>query len=144
MVILVHRFCGWDGHGRLASAVDERPSCIIVSMQATDVLGAAVTVFGVGMGASTLLQVRRIVKRGRSDDVSIGMMVILICGSILWLAYGFVHSLVAVIATNGTWLIGATLALSVAIRYRRSPRVGTESETVRADDSVARPAAKSR
>ncbi len=85
-----------------------------------------VTVFGIGMGASTLLQTRRIVKRRRSDDVSIGMLLVLIVGAILWLAYGFVHGLTAVIATNATWLVGAVLALAATLWYRRAPAGSSE------------------
>jgi MtN3 and saliva related transmembrane protein len=90
------------------------------------VLDAVVTVFGIGMGASTLLQTRRIIKRRRSDDVSIGMLLVLIVGAALWLAYGFVHGLTAVIATNITWLVGAILALLTTLYYRRVPGAGRE------------------
>ena len=104
-------------------------------MKAIQVLDAVVTVFGVGMGASTLLQARRIVKRRRSDDVSVAMLGVLIVGAVLWLAYGFAHNLTAVIATNATWLVGASLALAATLRYRRVPGGTEPSDAVGTTDS---------
>lgn len=108
-------------------------------MQAVEVLGDVVTVFGVGMGASTLLQARRIIKRRRSDDVSVAMLLVLISGSVLWLAYGFAHDLTAVIATNGTWLVGASFSLAVTLRYRQVAKKDADpNETRVAETSGAR------
>jgi MtN3 and saliva related transmembrane protein len=94
---------------------------ILDSVQAVQVLDGVVAAVGVSMGASTLLQAWRIFRRRRSDDVSAVMLVVLIVGAVLWLAYGFVHDLVPIIATNATWLVGASLALAATLRYRRVP-----------------------
>jgi MtN3 and saliva related transmembrane protein len=114
-------------HAIRLSGLAEEPSMRHTQrVHPVEVLDAAVTAFGIGMGASTLLQARRIVKRRRSDDVSIGMLLVLITGAILWLVYGFVHGLTAVIATNATWLIGGTLTLLATLWYRRAPGASSE------------------
>ena len=57
-------------------------------MNVTTFLGIAAATFGVAMGLSPLLQLRRVVARGSSADISIPYLGVLLVGFVLWLAYG--------------------------------------------------------
>ena len=52
------------------------------------VLGVAAAVWGLVMAISPILQIRRMVARRSSDDVSLGYYVLLVPGFALWIAYG--------------------------------------------------------
>ena len=76
--------------------------------------------WGVLMAVSPILQVRRILQRHSSDDVSLGYLLVLEIGFLLWIAYGAAAgSLVLIIPNSVALLVGLTL-IAVALRLRRS------------------------
>ena len=71
------------------------------------ILGMIVTVYGLVAGASSLLQARRMVRRGTSEDVSLSFLWMYVAGYALWLVYGLsVGSLPLIIVTSPAWCRG--------------------------------------
>jgi uncharacterized protein with PQ loop repeat len=76
--------------------------------------------WGIVMGISPLLQIRRIVERGSSADVSIGYLSVLAVGFALWATYGLSIANAALVAANGVSLVVGLATIMVARRYRRA------------------------
>ena len=70
------------------------------------------------MAVSPILQIRRIVKRGSSHDVSLGAFGVLIFGFVLWIAYGVSLSNFALTLPNGVAPAVAVSAVAIVLRYR--------------------------
>jgi uncharacterized protein with PQ loop repeat len=70
------------------------------------------------MGVSPLLQIRRIVRLGSSEDVSIGYLAVLVVGFSLWIAYGLAIADAALIVPNCVALVVGITTIGVALRYR--------------------------
>jgi MtN3 and saliva related transmembrane protein len=85
----------------------------------TDLLPLAAGAWGVLMGLAPLLQIRTILQRRSSADVSIGSMAVLLVGFALWLAYGLSIGDAALIATNVTALAVTGTAIAVTLAFRR-------------------------
>ena len=88
-------------------------------MSTTTALGAAATVFGVVMGLSPILQLRTVVTRRSSGDVSVGYMAVLLVGFLLWLAYGVALGNAALIVSNTVAFVAYAATTAVVVRYRR-------------------------
>jgi uncharacterized protein with PQ loop repeat len=88
-------------------------------MSTTTALGVAATTFGVAMGLSPLLQLRTVVRRGSSDDVSVPYLVVLLVGFVLWLAYGVALGNAALVISNAVALTAYAATTAVVVRYRR-------------------------
>jgi MtN3 and saliva related transmembrane protein len=84
----------------------------------TAILGVVVTFVGVAMGLSPLLQVRTIVERRSSDDISIPFFAVLIAGLALWLSYGIALGNPALIISNAVGLASYIVAILVVLRFR--------------------------
>jgi MtN3 and saliva related transmembrane protein len=98
-------------------------------MSTTAVLGIAATLVGVAMGLSPLLQVRTILERRSSDDVSVPFFAVLIVGLALWLSYGIALGNPALIISNAVGLTSYIFAILAVIRFkgrkfRSAPRPG--------------------
>jgi MtN3 and saliva related transmembrane protein len=87
-------------------------------MSTSTALGVAATMFGVAMGLSPLLQLRTVVTRRSSDDVSIAYLCILLVGFVLWLAYGLALGNAALIVSNAVALSAYGATTLVVLRYR--------------------------
>jgi len=85
----------------------------------TDVLPLVAGAWGVLMGLAPLLQIRTILQRRSSADVSIASMAVLLVGFVLWLAYGLSIGDGALIATNATALTVTATAIAVTLAFRR-------------------------
>jgi MtN3 and saliva related transmembrane protein len=82
-------------------------------------LAFAASAWGVLMGISPLLQIRRMLCERSSRDVSLGYFAVLLIGFLLWIAYGLAAANLVLIVPNSVALIvGITLVL-VALRLRR-------------------------
>ena len=81
-------------------------------------LAAAAAIWGVVMGLSPVLQIRTIVRRGSSRDVSIGYLAVLVVGFALWIAYGTAIRNVALVVPNAVALFVCAATIVVAARYR--------------------------
>ena len=89
----------------------------------TTVLAVCASSWGVLMGISPVLQIRRMLQLRSSHTVSLGYYVILLAGFLLWISYGIAaRNLVLIVPNTIALLVGLTL-VAVALRLRR-PRSG--------------------
>jgi MtN3 and saliva related transmembrane protein len=89
----------------------------------TSVLAVTASSWGVLMGISPLLQIRRMLHERSSREVSLGYYAILMAGFLLWISYGLAaQNLVLIIPNTVALIVGLTL-IAVALRLRR-PRSG--------------------
>lgn len=84
----------------------------------SDLLPLVAGSWGVLMGLAPLLQIRTILRRRSSADVSVASMGVLLVGFALWLAYGLSIGDGALIATNVTALTVTATAIAVALAFR--------------------------
>ena len=91
----------------------------------TDALAVTAASWGVLMALAPLLQIRRMLRRRSSADISIAYLGVLEIGFSLWVAYGISLGNPAIFVPNSVaFLIGAA-TLVIAIRFQRSsPRPG--------------------
>jgi MtN3 and saliva related transmembrane protein len=89
-------------------------------MALVDALGLAAATAGILMAISPLLQIRRMLERHSSEDVSLGYLSVLQVGFLLWLSYGIALGNPALIVSNGTALVVGTGTLTVAVALRRA------------------------
>ncbi|HKY24845.1 MAG TPA: SemiSWEET family transporter [Gaiella sp.] len=87
-------------------------------MNATTALGVAAATFGVAMGLSPLLQLRRVVLRGSSADVSVPYLAVLLVGFVLWLAYGIALANAALIVSNAVAIATYAVTTAAVLRFR--------------------------
>lgn len=88
----------------------------------TDALGVLAASWGVLMAVSPLLQIRRILGRRSSADVSITYLSVLQVGFALWILYGWALGNAAIIVPNGVALVIGTATIVVALHYRHPER----------------------
>jgi MtN3 and saliva related transmembrane protein len=74
--------------------------------------------WGVLMALSPILQIRRMVQRRSSNDVSVGYFAVLIVGFALWITYGASIDNLALVIPNIVALVVALTTVVVAVRYR--------------------------
>lgn len=87
-------------------------------MNVTTALGIAAATCGVAMGLSPLLQLRRVVSRQSSADVSIPYLGVLLVGFVLWLAYGVALGNTALIVSNAVALTAYAITTITVLRFR--------------------------
>jgi uncharacterized protein with PQ loop repeat len=87
-------------------------------MTLTDLLGLTAGAFGVGMGASPLLQAARAHRRRSATDVSVAFLLVLLAGGAAWLAYGVALGNAPLIVGNGVGVMCSSAALATTLRYR--------------------------
>ena len=84
----------------------------------TDTLGAVAASWGVLMALSPLLQIRRMLERRSSADVSIAYLAVLELGFTLWIAYGIALGNAALIVPNSVAFGVGAVTIGIARRYR--------------------------
>ena len=84
----------------------------------TDSLAAAAASWGVLMALSPILQIRRMLARRSSADVSIAYLGVLELGFTLWIAYGIALGNAALIVPNSVALVIGAATIGIAARYR--------------------------
>jgi uncharacterized protein with PQ loop repeat len=82
-------------------------------------LAVAASSWAVLMGIAPLLQIRRMLREQSSRDVSVGYFLILLVGFLLWIAYGAVARIPALVAPNIVALVVGTAVIIVALHLRR-------------------------
>jgi MtN3 and saliva related transmembrane protein len=87
------------------------------------VLAVAAAVWGLAMGLSPLLQVRRMRETRSSRDVSVPYFLVLNVGFLLWFAYGVASSNLTVALPNIVAFSIGTVTIVIALRLRRDPVV---------------------
>jgi MtN3 and saliva related transmembrane protein len=81
-------------------------------------LAVAAAAWGVLMGVSPLLQIRRMVRQRSSRDVSVGYFTILLVGFGLWISYGLASRNLALIVPNTVALLIGVSTIAIALRLR--------------------------
>ena len=81
----------------------------------TDLLGAIAASYGVLMAISPALQIRRMLERQSSADVSLSYLLVLEVGFLLWIAYGVSLPNVAIIVPN---VVAVTVGLATILVAR--------------------------
>jgi len=81
-------------------------------------LALAAASWGVVMGLSPILQIRQMVASRSSADVSVGYFAVLNVGFVLWVAYGLVADIPALVWPNGVALLMSTATIVVALALR--------------------------
>jgi MtN3 and saliva related transmembrane protein len=114
----------------LASERGPNVRALSVESDVSDTLAVLAATWGVVMAISPALQIRRILQRQSSDDVSIGYLGVLLFGFCLWIAYGFSINNAALIVPNLVALAVGLVTVVVARRYRTDRR---EAEPVVTD-----------
>jgi uncharacterized protein with PQ loop repeat len=86
-----------------------------------DTLGLIAATWGVLMAVSPLLQIRRMLSRRSSADVSMAYLAVLQVGFVLWVGYGISLGNLALIVPNSVALtVGiATMAIAWSFRHGR-------------------------
>lgn len=85
-------------------------------------LAIAAAAWGVVMGVSPILQIRRMLRQRSSRDVSIGYFAVLQVGFLLWICYGIASHNVALIVPNSVALLIGVSTLAVALQLGRPTR----------------------
>jgi uncharacterized protein with PQ loop repeat len=85
----------------------------------TRALAVLAATYGVLMGVSPVLQIRRMIVRKSSSDVSVGYFGILTGGFVLWLLYGLAIRNTPLIVTNIVAVTAGVATIAVARLYRR-------------------------
>jgi MtN3 and saliva related transmembrane protein len=81
-------------------------------------LAVAAAAWGVLMGISPLLQIRRMLRQRSSRDVSVGYFAILLAGFGLWISYGIAARNLALIVPNTVAMIIGAATIAIAVRLR--------------------------
>jgi uncharacterized protein with PQ loop repeat len=87
---------------------------------ATRLLETIATVYGVGAAAAVLLQLRQMLERGSSCDVSARFFAVYTGGYVIWLLYGFSIASMPLIVVDLVGLLCGGATLAVALRLRGS------------------------
>jgi len=87
---------------------------------AQTVLAVTASSWAVLMGIAPVLQIRRMLRQRSSRDVSVGYFTILLVGFALWIAYGAVAGIIALVIPNVVALLIGVAAVIVALRLRRT------------------------
>lgn len=82
------------------------------------IFAVAAASWAVLMAVAPLLQVRRMLQRRSSTDVSVGYLLVLLPGFALWVAYGVASSDLALVVPNVVALVVASVTVACALRLR--------------------------
>jgi MtN3 and saliva related transmembrane protein len=86
------------------------------------VLALTTSIWAIAMALAPLLQVRHMLTRRSSADVSVGYLLVLLPGFALWVGYGIASgNLVLVVPNSVAFAVAAvTTAVAVALKGRRT------------------------
>jgi uncharacterized protein with PQ loop repeat len=82
-------------------------------------LAVVAAAWGVLMGVSPVLQIRQMLRRRSSRDVSLGYFAVLLIGFTLWLSYGIAARNLALIVPNTVALLAGGATIVVALQLSR-------------------------
>ena len=88
-----------------------------------DTLGAAAAAWGVLMAISPILQIRRMLARRSSGDVSIAYLLVLEFGFLLWIGYGISLTNPFIFIPNTVAAIVGAVTMLVAWTFRHGVQV---------------------
>lgn len=79
---------------------------------------------GIGAGVLTAIsmlpQLFKIIKEKKADDISFGMLIVLMAGIAGWIWYGIVKTDYPIIATNSFSFLVNSVLLGLSVRYKNS------------------------
>lgn len=79
---------------------------------------------GIGAGVLTAIsmlpQLFKILKEKKADDISFGMLIVLLAGIAGWIWYGIVKTDYPIIATNSFSFLVNSVVLGLSIKYKNS------------------------
>lgn len=79
---------------------------------------------GILTGISLLPQLVKIIQTKKAEDLSWGMLFVLLGGIILWIVYGILKNDVPIIATNSLSLVINVLIIIFSLKYRVAKNKG--------------------
>lgn len=109
----------------------------------TDILQLAAGSWGGLMGLAPVFQIRRIIQRRSSADVSLGYLAVLLVGFVLWLSYGLSIGDPAIVVTNVASLSACVATIATVVVFRTRRPAGDYEEVTRADGFTERAARRS-
>ncbi|MFL5808741.1 MAG: SemiSWEET family sugar transporter [Flavisolibacter sp.] len=74
---------------------------------------------GICTSSSLLPQLIKTIKEKKADEISKGMLVLLMTGVATWIVYGFLRDDLPIIATNGFSLLLNIIMMFMRIKYSR-------------------------
>ena len=83
-----------------------------------EIFTLAVVIFGILMSAAHFPQAQKILKTKSSKDISLVTYSIFTLGAYIWLAYGFVINELPIILSFLIAVVGITLVLLLAVKFR--------------------------
>jgi len=86
------------------------------------ILALVATAWGIAMGLSPTLQIRQMLQNRSSRDVSLGYLLVLDVGFLLWFSYGITIANWALIAANTVAFVVGTATIAVVVHLRRPRR----------------------
>jgi len=75
---------------------------------------------GVCTGVSLLPQLIKIIREKKAENISWGMLIILLCGLIGWIWYGFLKKDYPIIITNAFSLMVNLFIIYFSLRYKKN------------------------
>ena len=96
---------------------------------APTVFAVAASSWAVVMGLAPLLQIRRMLRERSSREVSVGYFAILLIGFLLWISYGAVAGILALVIPNTVALVAGAAVIVVALRLRRRTAANSPQPT---------------
>jgi MtN3 and saliva related transmembrane protein len=85
-------------------------------------LAVSAVTWGVLMGVSPVLQIRRMIRQRSSRDVSIGYFTVLLIGFVIWVSYGIATRNPVLIVPNAVALLVGVSTIVVALQLGRGSR----------------------
>jgi uncharacterized protein with PQ loop repeat len=85
-------------------------------------LGIAAATWGMVMAVAPVLQIRRMVIRRSSDDLSLGYFAVLLPGFALWVGYGWARADWPLVVPNAVALIVGVVTVVVGRLFRGQDR----------------------
>jgi MtN3 and saliva related transmembrane protein len=82
-------------------------------------LGITAALWGVVMAIAPILQIRRMIVRRSSEDLSLGYFAVLLPGFALWVAYGWARADWPLVVPNALALTVGLGTVAVGLRLRR-------------------------
>jgi uncharacterized protein with PQ loop repeat len=108
-----------DASGIGEHAIQHSPTPLtLMTLEPTQVLATAATLYGVGGALSVLLQARQMLARGGSRDVSLRFLATYVGGYAIWLLYGISVQSTPIVLVHALGLITGTVTLTVAVKLR--------------------------
>jgi uncharacterized protein with PQ loop repeat len=84
-----------------------------------DALGPVAAAYGVLMAISPLLQIRRMLERRSSADLSIGYMAVIEVGFVIWVVYALALPNLALAIPNAVAAVVCLITILIALWLRR-------------------------